>query len=91
MTSEFVITFGRQAIMLAAELAGPLLIAALLIGLLISIFQAVTQIQEMTLAIIPKMMVVLLVLVIFFPWFLTKASAFMELVFTNFPIYIGLG
>lgn len=90
MTPEFVIGFGRQAMILAAELSAPILAAALLVGLAVSIFQAVTQIQEMTLAIIPKMMAVIIVIMIMFPWFLTKLSNFMINVFTNFPSFVGL-
>lgn len=90
MTPEFVISFGRQAITLAAELAGPILVTALVVGLLVSIFQAVTQIQEMTLAIIPKMMAVLIVILILFPWLLSKSTTFMARVFMNIPRFIGL-
>ena len=91
MTSEFVVSFGRQAIYLAILLASPILIAALAVGFLVSIFQAVTQIQEMTLAIIPKMLAVVLVILFLAPWFLEKATSYMGRVFTDIPKYIGLG
>ena len=90
MTQEFVVSFGRQAIVLAAEVSAPILGAALLIGLLVSIFQAVTQIQEMTLAIIPKMFAVILMIIILFPWFLSKISTFMEYTLRDFPQMVGL-
>ena len=91
MTPEFVISFAREAITLAVMLAGPILLVALIVGLAVSIFQAVTQIQEMTLAIIPKMMAVVLVIMFLFPWFLSKTTSFMARVFNNIPMYIGLG
>lgn len=90
MNQEFVITFGRQALLLAAEVSAPILAAALVFGLLVSIFQAVTQIQEMTLAIIPKMLAVIIVISVLYPWLLSKLSNFMETVLTNFPNYVGL-
>ena len=70
MTPEFVITVGREAMRAAFFIAAPPLMAALVVGLVVSIFQAVTQIQEMTLAIIPKMLAVLVALMISFPWLL---------------------
>ena len=91
MTSEFVTSFSAEAILVTVKLAGPLLLVALVLGLLVSIFQAVTQIQEMTLAIIPKMVGVMAVLILFLPWFLSVASTYMEKVFTSIPAYVGLG
>ena len=81
MTPEFAISFGRQAIWTAFILAAPPLIAALVVGLLVSIFQAVTQIQEMTLAIIPKMLAVLVVLIILYPWLLEVSVSYTAQVF----------
>lgn len=81
MTPEFVVTFGRESIWVAFLLASPPLIAALVVGLIISIFQAVTQIQEMTLAIIPKMLAVLVALVVAFPWLLETLTAYTTRVF----------
>ena len=76
MTPEFVITIGREAMRTAFFIAAPPLIAALVVGLLVSIFQAVTQIQEMTLAIIPKMVAVLVALMITFPWLLELLTTY---------------
>jgi len=90
MTPEFVASFSADAIMVTIKLAGPLLLVALFLGLLVSIFQAVTQIQEMTLAIIPKMAGVMIVLLVFLPWFLSTATEYMTQVFTNIPFYIGI-
>ena len=76
MTPEFVITVGREAMRTAFFIAAPPLIAALVVGLVVSIFQAVTQIQEMTLAIIPTMFAVLLSFLISFPCFLAFLTTY---------------
>ncbi|PCI24680.1 MAG: EscS/YscS/HrcS family type III secretion system export apparatus protein [SAR324 cluster bacterium] len=91
MTPEFVTSFAADAILVTVKLSAPPLLVALILGLAVSIFQAVTQIQEMTLAIIPKMMGVMGVLIIFLPWFITVAADYMEKVLTNIPFYVGLG
>ena len=85
MTPEFVITVGREAMRAAFIIAAPPLIAALVVGLLVSIFQAVTQIQEMTLAIIPKMVAVLVTLMIAFPWLLEFLTTYTTNVFQLVP------
>jgi len=91
MTPEFLIGFAADAIMVTVKLSAPLLLVALVLGLMVSVFQAVTQIQEMTLAIIPKMVGVAGVLLLFLPWFLATASNFMATVLTNLPFYLGMG
>ncbi len=85
MTPEYVISVGREAMQVAFLLAAPPLITALVVGLVISIFQAVTQIQEMTLAIIPKMVGVLLALMITFPWLLSTITTFTANIFNSIP------
>ena len=85
MTPEFVTNIGREAMRVAFFLAAPPLIAALVVGLAISIFQAVTQIQEMTLAIIPKMVAVMLALVITFPWLLEMLTTYTISIFNLVP------
>ena len=71
MTEALVVSIMIEAMRMATLLAAPMLIGALVVGLLVSIFQAVTQIQEQTLAIIPKMGAMMAVLAILFPWFLS--------------------
>jgi len=78
-----------EAMRTATMIAAPMLVAALVVGLIISIFQAVTQIQEQTLAIIPKIAAILAVAAIMFPWLLAQASAYMTAIFTNFPSFAG--
>ncbi|MDH4224855.1 MAG: flagellar biosynthesis protein FliQ [Deltaproteobacteria bacterium] len=85
MTQEFVIGIGRDAMWTAFLLSAPPLAAALIIGLVVSIFQAVTQIQEMTLAIIPKMIGVLLALLVTFPWLLETISSYTISLFRLIP------
>ncbi|MDH4121138.1 MAG: flagellar biosynthesis protein FliQ [Deltaproteobacteria bacterium] len=85
MTQEFVINFGREAMWVAFLLSLPPLAAALVIGLAVSLFQAVTQIQEMTLAIIPKMIGVMLAILVTFPWLLDTITTFTRNVFRMIP------
>ena len=70
MTPELVMNIGRQAIEMTLVLSGPLLLAALVIGLIISVFQAATQINEQTLSFIPKLLGMLLTLILIGPWML---------------------
>lgn len=85
MTQEFVITVGREAMLTAFLLAAPPLITALVVGLVISVFQAVTQIQEMTLAIVPKMVAVLIALVVAYPWLLETLTRYTTQIFLSIP------
>ncbi|HLN63159.1 MAG TPA: flagellar biosynthesis protein FliQ [Symbiobacteriaceae bacterium] len=68
MTEEFVISLGRQALLTVLLVAGPILIMGLVAGLVVSVFQATTQINEQTLSFIPKIVVVLVAVVFFGPW-----------------------
>jgi flagellar biosynthetic protein FliQ len=85
MTPEFVVDIGRQAIETVLFVAAPMLIAALVIGLVISIFQAATQINEQTMTFIPKIVGVFVTLLIFAPWMLQKATAFLIMIFNRLP------
>ena len=80
---------GRQAIDLTIMLAGPLLIVALVIGLVVSIFQAATQINESTLSFIPKLLGILIALVVAGPWMLTSFEDYFKLVLTNIANFGG--
>jgi flagellar biosynthetic protein FliQ len=88
MTVEFVVDFGRQAMELILLLSLPMLLVGLAIGLLVSIFQATTQIQEMTLQFIPKIVCITLVLVIIGPWLLDKIMDYTLQIMENFPMWI---
>ena len=89
MTPEVVMELGRQTLMMVALLAGPLLIAALAVGLLIGIFQAATQIQEMTLSFIPKLAALAIALVIGGPWMLRTIVEFTTELFMQIPALVG--
>jgi flagellar biosynthetic protein FliQ len=88
MTPEFVIGFARQSIELTLAIALPMLGVGLGVGVLVSILQAATQIQEMTLTFVPKIIAVFLALLISFPWIMDKMITFTQEVFLNFPQYI---
>jgi flagellar biosynthetic protein FliQ len=76
MTAEMIIGLARNAMETTLLISAPLLLSGLVIGLMVSIFQAVTQIQEMTLTFIPKIVAVFLALLIFFPWMLEIMTSF---------------
>ena len=89
MTPETVMTMGRNAMEVTLMVAAPLLLVALIIGLIVSIFQAATQINESTLSFIPKLVGIFVALVIAGPWMLTVMLDYMRRVFTNIPGMIG--
>jgi flagellar biosynthetic protein FliQ len=89
MTPDFIIGFARSAVETTLMLALPMLGLGMIVGLTISIFQSVTQIQEMTLTFVPKIIAVMMGLMLFGPWMLTKLMNFTEHIFTNFPQYIS--
>ncbi|MBD8528821.1 MULTISPECIES: flagellar biosynthesis protein FliQ [unclassified Massilia] len=85
MTPESVMTMGRQAMEITLLVSAPLLFVALVIGLVVSIFQAATQINEATLSFIPKLVGVFVALVIAGPWMLSVMLDYMRQVFTGIP------
>lgn len=89
MTPESVMTIGRQAIEVTLMVAAPMLLVALAVGLLVSIFQAATQINEATLSFIPKLVGVFVVLVLAGPWMLTVMTDYMRLIFTSVATLAG--
>ncbi|GGF80218.1 flagellar biosynthetic protein FliQ [Paenibacillus albidus] len=89
MNTEFIIGLAGQAVYITLETSAPMLILGLVVGLIISIFQATTQIQEQTLAFIPKIVAVMLALLIFGPWIITKLVDFTSQILGNLHLYIG--
>ncbi|KGP74001.1 flagellar biosynthesis protein FliQ [Pontibacillus yanchengensis] len=89
MNSQFVIALAERGIYTVLIVTGPLLILALSVGLLVSIFQATTQIQEQTLAFIPKIVAVMGGLVFFGPWMLSKMVEFAAGIFNNLNQFVG--
>lgn len=88
MTPEAVMDLAHQGMQVALMLATPLLMTALLIGLLVSLFQAATQINEMTLSFIPKILGVVVVLVISGPFLIGVITDFTRRLFTNIPLML---
>jgi flagellar biosynthesis protein FliQ len=89
MTPESVMGIAHHAMVIALMLAAPLLLVALVVGLVVSLFQAATQINESTLSFIPKLLAVFVALVVAGPWMLHMMLDYMRQVFTNIPTLIG--
>lgn len=89
MGPETVLDIGREALWLAVLLAGPMLGAALAVGLFIGVIQAATQIQEMTLSFIPKLLSLVVVLFLVGPWMLRLLMTFSERLFLDIPGLVG--
>jgi flagellar biosynthetic protein FliQ len=83
MTEAYVISIGKQAMTTALEVSAPVLIVALIIGLIISIFQAVTQIQEQTLTFVPKMIAIVIIFLVAGSWMLKILVQFTETMLNN--------
>jgi flagellar biosynthesis protein FliQ len=88
MTPEFVVSFAQEAIKVTILVSMPMLALGLIVGLAISIFQAVTQIQEMTLTFVPKILIVLIALLFFSNWMLEQLMHFTINVIHQIPYYI---
>lgn len=89
MSNELVLTLAERGIFTILLVAGPILLLALAVGLLVSIFQATTQIQEQTLAFIPKIIAVLVGIVVFGPWMLSKIVEFTTDLYQNINLFVG--
>ncbi|AMO35680.1 flagellar biosynthesis protein FliQ [Thauera humireducens] len=89
MTPTAVIELGRQAVEVTLMVSAPLFLAALVTGLIISIFQAATQINEMTLTFVPKLVAIFVTLVLAGPWMITMLTDFMRRLFESIPSMIG--
>jgi flagellar biosynthetic protein FliQ len=85
MSPEFVLDLGRQALLITLMLSAPMLILGLLVGVLISILQSVTQIQEMTLTFVPKIIVTMVAIIFFGPWMLRVIMAFSTQLIAQLP------
>jgi flagellar biosynthetic protein FliQ len=89
MTPTTVIDLGRQALELTLLVSAPLFIAALVTGLIVSIFQAATQINEQTLSFVPKLVATFITLVLAGPWMITMMTDFIRRLFDSIPTLIG--
>jgi flagellar biosynthetic protein FliQ len=88
MTDELVMKLGQEALKTTALLSAPMLGAALITGLIVSIFQAITQINEATLTFIPKMIIIGIVIILAGPWMLDVMSNFTTGLFENLAVYV---
>ena len=89
MNQDTVINLATQAMMLSLKIAGPILLLGLIVGLLVSIFQAVTSIQEQALSFIPKVVGVAVLIVVLGPWMLGQLVAYVQNLYTAIPSLIG--
>lgn len=89
MSSDVVIQIGQEALLMVMLVSAPMLGLGLLVGILVSIFQATTQIQEQTLAFIPKIVAVFVSILIFGPWMLRLMVDYMRQLLMNLPGFIG--
>jgi flagellar biosynthesis protein FliQ len=86
MTEQFAIDVARNAFTIALEIGGPLLGVSLVVGMLVSVFQAVTQIQEQTLSFVPKILVIAGTLALLGPWMATTLISYMTFQFNSLPL-----
>ncbi len=89
MTPETVLTIASESLTLTALLSAPLLLVTLITGVLVGVLQAATQINEMTLSFIPKLLALVLTLMITGPWMLQLITGYTRTLFTNIPGLIG--
>lgn len=88
MSVDFIVGIMAETIRVALMVAAPVLLVGLVVGVVISLFQAVTQVQEMTLVFVPKIVACLVVLVAALPWMINLLVSFTHHLFTNIPNYI---
>jgi flagellar biosynthesis protein FliQ len=85
MTEQFAIDTAQNAFMIALQIGGPLLVSSLVVGMLVSVFQAVTQINEQTLSFVPKILVIAGALAVLGPWMATTLISYMISTFNSLP------
>ena len=89
MNQDMVVNLATQAMTLALKVAGPMLLVGLVVGLAVSLFQAVTQIQEQSLSFIPKIVALAALIVILGPWMLGQLVSYVQNLYTSIPTLIG--
>jgi flagellar biosynthesis protein FliQ len=88
ITPEFVVGFAREAMEMTLVICLPMMGVGLAVGVLISVFQAATQIQDATLSLVPKLVAMFVALILAFPWIMDKMITYTTNLFTNLPEYI---
>jgi len=91
MSPEAALDIGAQALVIAAKLAAPILVTALVVGLAISLLQSITQVQEVTLSFVPKAIAVAIALLVAGNWMITEMIAFTNEMFTRIPSLLSGG
>ncbi len=81
MTADDIVVLGRDAMIITLLISAPMLLSGLIIGLVISVFQSVTQIQEITLSFVPKILVVFVAFVVFMPWMIDVILSYVQPIF----------
>jgi len=89
MNAQAVLTFAQEALLLLLTISLPVLLTVMVVGLVVSIFQAVTQINESTLSFVPKMVAAVVVFAVAGPWMITVLTDFMRRLFESIPTMIG--
>jgi flagellar biosynthesis protein FliQ len=89
MNQDTVVNLASQAMGLALKVAGPILLAALVVGVIVSVFQAVTQIQEQSLSLVPKIVAVAVVIVVLGPWMLGQLVSYTAQLYSAIPTMVG--
>ena len=89
MTPEVALDLFREALWLTAMIVGVLVVPSLLVGLVVAMFQAATQINEQTLSFLPRLMVILLTLIVLGPWLLRQLMEYTQTLIRNIPLLIG--
>jgi flagellar biosynthetic protein FliQ len=89
VNQDTVVNLASQAMSLALKIAGPMLLVALVLGVIVSVFQAVTQIQEQSLSLIPKIVGVAVVVVVLGPWMLGQLLSYTSALYTAIPTMVG--
>ena len=88
MSTDWVVDMGSEALFLIIKASAPILLVSLAVGLIISIFQTVTSIQEQTLTFVPKIIAVFFTLIVLGHWILNEMTQFMIRLWSDFPLYI---
>ena len=86
--ADIAVELGRQALMIAFVVAAPMLLTGLIVGVTVSILQAATQVQELTLSFIPKILAMMAALFIFLPWMLTTVTSFAQQLIEGIPGFL---
>ena len=89
MNAQMVLTFGREALTVLLTIALPILLSVMGVGLIVSVFQAVTQINESTLSFVPKLVAAVVVFLVAGPWIISSLVDFIRRTFENIPLALG--